>query len=121
MDGGPQFTSHMIADLTEKYGIKHRVTFPYHTQANGQVESTNKVLENIVTKTIASHQKDWIERLPEALWAYRTTKINTTCYCPYELVYEKIPLFPVEFEVKTLRTALEVGLTPTATQKHQLE
>ena len=29
-DGGPQFTSHMIADLTGKYGIKHRVTSPYH-------------------------------------------------------------------------------------------
>ena len=34
-DGGPQFTSHMIENLTERYGIKHRVTSPYHPQANG--------------------------------------------------------------------------------------
>ena len=39
-DGGPQFTSHMIVDLTKNYGIKHRVTSPYHPKANGQVEST---------------------------------------------------------------------------------
>ena len=36
-------------------------------------------------------------------------------------MYGKIPLFPVEFEIKTLRTTLEVGLNLTATQKHQLE
>jgi len=47
-DGGAQFISHMIAKLMEKYGIKHRITTPYHPQVNGQVESINKVLENIV-------------------------------------------------------------------------
>jgi transposase InsO family protein len=55
-DGGSQFTSHMIGKKMQKYGVKHRVTTPYHPQANGQVESTNKVLENILTKTVASHR-----------------------------------------------------------------
>ena len=82
------------------------------------MESTNKVLENILTKTIASHRKDWVERLLEALWEYRTTWINTIGYSTYELVYGNIPLFPIEFEIKTLRTTLEVGLNPTAEQKH---
>ena len=57
-DGGSQFTSHMIEKVMQKYGVKHRVTTPYHPQANGQVESTNKVLENILTKTVASHCRD---------------------------------------------------------------
>ena len=35
-------------------------------QANGQVESTNKVLEAILTQTIHLHHKDWADRLPEA-------------------------------------------------------
>ena len=50
LDGGEKFTSHMIAKLMQKYGVKHRVTSPYHPQANGKVESTNKTLENILTK-----------------------------------------------------------------------
>lgn len=29
-DGGAQFTSHEIAKLMQKYGLKHRVTYPYH-------------------------------------------------------------------------------------------
>ena len=54
-DGGPQFTSHLIKKLVEKYGIHHRITSLYHPQKNVQVESTNKVIEGILTKTIASH------------------------------------------------------------------
>ena len=58
-DGGSQFTSHMIGKMMQKYGVKHRVTTPYHPQANEQLERTNKVLENILTKTVASHCRDW--------------------------------------------------------------
>ena len=66
-DGGVQFTSHMIARLMKDHGIKHRVTSPYHHQVNGQVESMNKVLENILTKTVARHHRDCAEKLLEAL------------------------------------------------------
>ena len=66
-DGGAQFTSHMIAKLMQKYGVKHRVTSPYHPQGNGQVESKNKTLENILTKTVAYHRQDWAQKLPEPL------------------------------------------------------
>eukprot|EP00253_Pinus_taeda_P013479 PITA_13479 len=98
-----------------------RVTTPYHSQANGQVESTNKILENILTKAVANHHWDWAQKLPEALCAYKTTWWNTTGFSPYELVYGKSPLFLVEFEISTLRIALEVGLDLLEAQKHQLE
>ena len=35
LDGGAQFTSREIEKLMHKYGIKHRVTSPYHPQVNG--------------------------------------------------------------------------------------
>jgi len=35
-DGGPQFTSHMIQKLVEKYKIHHRITTPYHPQAKAK-------------------------------------------------------------------------------------
>lgn len=43
-DGGPPFTSHGFKATLQKYHIHHRMTTPYHLQANGQVESTNKVI-----------------------------------------------------------------------------
>eukprot|EP00253_Pinus_taeda_P024860 PITA_24860 len=105
-DQGSQFTSNLMEKLMEEYKIKHRKSTPYHPQANGQVESTNKVLESIVTKTVDLHRRDWIERLPEALWAYKTTWRNTTGHSPYELVYGKEILFPIEFQVKTFKMAV---------------
>ena len=58
-NGGARFTSHKIENLMQKYGVKHKVTSPYHPQANGQVESTNKTLENILKKNVAYHRRDW--------------------------------------------------------------
>jgi len=67
---GTQFTSKLGQKIMEEYKIKHRKSTPYHPQANGQVESTNKVIEAILTKTVHLHRRDWEEKLPEDLWAY---------------------------------------------------
>ena len=75
-DHGSQFTSNLVEKLMEEYKFKHRKSTPYHPQANGKVESTNKVIEGIITKTVHLHKRDWAESLPEALWAYRTTELH---------------------------------------------
>jgi hypothetical protein len=95
IDQGTQFTSKLMREFTKKCGIKHRKSCPYHPQANGQVESTNKVLEAILTKTVQLHHQDWDDRLPEALWAYQTTWRNTTRHTPYKLAYGKQVLLPI--------------------------
>ena len=68
-DQGGQFTSKLVEKMMEKYKVKHKKSTPYHPQANGQVESTNKVIEGIITKIFHLHRRDWAERIPEALWA----------------------------------------------------
>ena len=67
-----------------------------------------------------SHRRDWAARLPKALWAYRTTWRSTTGYSPYHLVFGKQPIFPIEFEIQTLRTTQEVGLDLSEAQKNRL-
>ena len=119
-DGGPYFVSHKMETLFHKYHIQHQVTSPYHPQANGEVESMNKVIKEILTKIVKSHRKDWAERIPEALWAYRTTWRNTTDFSPYELVYGNNVVFPIEFEIKTFRTTIEENLDLAEAQKNRL-
>jgi hypothetical protein len=77
------------------------------------VKSSNKVIENILTKTVASHCHDWVERLPKDIWAYRKTWWNTIGFSPFELVYGKSHVFPIQFEIKTLRTPIA--------QKHHMD
>jgi hypothetical protein len=106
-----------MRELTEKYGIKHCKSSPYLPQANGQVESKNKVMESILTKNLQLHHQDWANRLPEALWAYQTTWGNTTGHTPYELMYEKQVLLPIEFQVRTLCIVVGLGLNLDKAQK----
>jgi len=66
------------------------------------------------------HHKDWADRLPEALWAYWTTWRNTTGHTPYELVFGKQILLPIEFQIRTFRLAAELGLDLSEAQKQRV-
>lgn len=117
---GAQFTSNLITELMKEYSIRHRKSSPYHPQANGQAEVTNKEIEAILTKTVQIHRKDWSSRLTEAVWAYRTTWKTTTGFTPFELVYGKAAMLSIEFEHKTLRTTLELNISLPAAQEERL-
>ena len=51
--------------------------------------------------------RDWSEKLPFALWAYRTSFRTSTGATPYSLVYGMEAVLPVEIEIGSLRVALE--------------
>eukprot|EP00253_Pinus_taeda_P020719 PITA_20719 len=57
IDQGSQFTSNLIEDLLTHHKIKHRTSTPYHPQENGQVEVTNRALEEILTKVVSRNRK----------------------------------------------------------------
>jgi hypothetical protein len=112
-DGGSQITKHKVSVTLRNYHIKHRVTSPYHPHENRQVESTNKVVEAILKKIVSKNHQNWEVELPNALWAYCITWCNTIGYSPYDLVFGKEPIFSIEFEIKTLRMAQEIGMDLT--------
>lgn len=120
IDQGIQFTSNMIEDMLNQHKIKHRTSTPYHPQANGQVEVTNRALEGILTKVVSSRRKCWADRPVEATWAYNTTWKTTTRFTPHELVYEKRALFSIEFEYNTLRMVAQLDLDLSSAQKERL-
>jgi hypothetical protein len=61
-----------------------------------------------------------VDQFPEALWAYKTTWRNTTGHTPYELVYGKQVLLPIEFQVKTFRIAMQLGMDLDEAQKQRI-
>ena len=119
-DQGAQFTSKLVQEIVAKYKIKNRKSTPYHPQANGQVESTNKTLEGIITKTVQMHRKDWSAKLTEALWAYRITWKNSTGFSPYQLVYGKQVLLPIEFQIHTFKLAADLGMDLSEAQRERI-
>ena len=57
--------------------------------------------------------RDWSEKLPFALWAYRTSFRTSTGSTPYSLVYGMKAMLPIEIEMGSLRVALEHQISET--------
>ena len=94
-DGGSHFTNSHLRNLLKKYGVDHRVTTPYHPQANGQVEVSNREVKNVLKKIICMDGRDWAAKLPNAQWAYRTTFKTPIGMSPFRLIYTKPCDLPV--------------------------
>ena len=57
--------------------------------------------------------RDWSEKLPFALWAYRTSFHTSTGSTPYSMVYAMEAMLPIEIEMGSLRVALEHQISET--------
>ncbi|XP_050217264.1 uncharacterized protein LOC126668088 [Mercurialis annua] len=80
--------------------------------ANGQAESSNKTIINIVQKMLEENPRDWHRILSEALEAYRTSRRNATGVSPFMLTYGHDAMLPIEVVVRSLRVAKQNHLTP---------
>ncbi|KAA3483548.1 RNA-directed DNA polymerase (Reverse transcriptase), Ribonuclease H [Gossypium australe] len=54
--------------------------------------------------------KDWHEKLPFALYAYRTSVRTSTGETPFSLVYGMEAVLPIEVEIPSLRLLSEIKL-----------
>ncbi|XP_049363278.1 uncharacterized protein LOC125828015 [Solanum verrucosum] len=66
-DRGSHFSNKLFEELVEKYGVRHSVATPYHTQSSGQVELWNREIKKILSKTVNTNITDWSKRLDDAL------------------------------------------------------
>lgn len=58
-DGGTHFNNQQFEKLLAKCGVvSHRVTTPYHPQANGQVELSNREIKQILDKVVSKSRGD---------------------------------------------------------------
>jgi transposase InsO family protein len=97
-DRGSHFIDKTFRDLLREMGAKHNVATPYHPQTSGQAETSNKQIKNILQKTVNKMGTGWKDRLPDALWAYRTAYKTPIRMSPYQIVYGKPCRLPVELE-----------------------
>jgi len=88
-DGGSHFIDKTFRNYLRELGAKHNIATPYHPQTNGQAETSNKQIKNIMQKIVNEMGKGWKSKLPDALWAYRRANKPPIEMSPFQLVYGK--------------------------------
>ncbi|KAD4888478.1 hypothetical protein E3N88_20551 [Mikania micrantha] len=106
-DNGSQFIGKRTTNFCEAWGVKIITSTPVHPQANGQAESSNKIIINNLKKKLGSKKGKWAEELPFVLWAYRTTTKNATGQTPFSLVFGSEAILPTEMIIPTARISLQ--------------
>ena len=92
--------------IYEQFKIKHHNSAPYRPKMNGAVEAANKNVKKIGAKMTETY-KDWHEKLPFAIHAYRTVVRTSTRATPFSLVYGMEAVLPIEVEIPSLRFLME--------------
>ena len=76
-DNAKNLNNDMVDGLCEQFEIKHRNSAIYRSQMNGSMEAVNKNLKKIIHK-MTERYRDWHEKLPYVLMAYRTAFRTST-------------------------------------------
>jgi hypothetical protein len=90
------FVSRQFIEFAESLKIKVLNSSSYYAQANGQAESSNKILIKLIKKKVEEYPRRLHEVLSEALWAHHVSRHVATKVTPFELVFGKEAILPVE-------------------------
>ena len=76
-------------------GITKTRTTAYHPSGDGQVERQNRTLQDMLSNYVSNRADNWDLWLDPVLFAYNTSKYESTGFVPYELVFGKLPRMPL--------------------------
>lgn len=102
-DNGSEFMG-AFRECLVRYGIKHILTSSYHPEANGMVERGHGPLKEALFKLMRTRGPNWVNLLPFALWADRTTAKRTTRHTPHYMLYGQESILPIDADYHTYLT-----------------
>lgn len=107
-DNAQFFKSTKFLSFCQKFNITVGNSTTYYPQGNGLDESSNKIVVRVLMKTITENQRNWDSQLKFSLWANRVTPKRSTGKSPFELVYGKATIFPIQLAMPIVNLLQDV-------------
>nr|XP_047129866.1 uncharacterized protein LOC124805802 isoform X1 [Hydra vulgaris] len=98
-DQGTEFYNQINRELMSLLNVKHQFTTAYHPQANGLDERFNQTIQLMLVKFCNDRHSTWDTHLDACTFAYNTSRQKSIKYTPFELMFGRKPILPIEFEV----------------------
>ncbi|KAH9331585.1 hypothetical protein KI387_003693 [Taxus chinensis] len=80
VDNATYFSSKELTEFCYGFGISLSQSSDYYPQGNGQAESSNKNIVTIVRKLVDENQRNWHNKLYDALWVDRINPKKAISY-----------------------------------------
>jgi len=93
-DRGTFFESKLVEELCRITGVTKSRTTPFHPRSDGQTERANRTILQMLRSSIQDNPKDWPNRLPALLAAYRMTPHSVTGITPNMAMLGREVLLP---------------------------
>ena len=90
-DMGTEYKNALVNDLCKYLKIDNITSTAYHHQTLGTIERSHRTFNEYVRSYISVDKDDWDVWLTYFTYCFNTTPSVVHGYCPYELVFGRIP------------------------------
>ena len=90
-DMGTEYRNELLSEICKYLKIRNITSTAYHHQTLETVEKSHRTFNEYVRSYISIDKTDWDEWLKYFTYCFNTTPSSVHGYCPYELVFGKIP------------------------------
>ena len=95
-DRGSEFQSELFSQLMKWMEIDKLRTTAYQPSTNGAVERFHRTLNTMLGKVVSDSQRDWDDKLPAVMAAYRASPHEATGYSPNRLFLGREVRMPLD-------------------------
>ena len=102
-DNDLAFTSEVVQELCNLFGVKRVCTSPYHPQSNGAIERQHQMVIKMIGRLSQDEKANWPQHLPELIQAYNGMRSAITGYSPHYLLFGYHSRFQIDLHFPTIQ------------------
>ena len=101
-DNDLAFTSEVVQELCNLFGVKRVCTSAYHPQSNGAIEQQHQMVIKMIGRLSQDEKANWPKHLPELIQAYNGMRSAIMGYSPHYLLFGYCPRFLIDLHFPTI-------------------